>query len=243
MRAALGIVILLALAPAARAEEPTTADGWLEAGLAHYEAGAWKEAIAAFERGHALDPRPQFLFAIGQAERRRGDCRRAITYYRRFLTTSPPEAQAEAARRQEAACEEALASAPAPAPVVLPPRVETKVVRVVEVERERPWWKDPVTLGTTGGAAALLATGGALLLSASGAADAAGRAETYDEHAALRDRAGARQTAGLVTLGLGAALGGYAVFRIVRGGETYTEERVVEVTPGPGLGVALGGRF
>src|SRR5688500_8437696 len=71
--------------------DPVTAEDWLALGLARFEREDYAGAIDAFERGHAIDPRPQFLFALAQAERLRGDCKAALIYYRKFLTTSPSE--------------------------------------------------------------------------------------------------------------------------------------------------------
>jgi hypothetical protein len=50
-----------------------------------------------------------------------------------------------------------------------------------------------------------------------------------------------------VSLSAGVVLAGYTVYRILRGGDPPRREeqpqRTVEVVPGPGLGLALGGRF
>lgn len=90
-----------------------SADAYLERGLAHYDARAFEKAIKAFLAGYKIDPRPVFLFALGQAERRSGDCRSALSYYRRFLATSPPAAQERAARMHIRGCKKALVSGPA----------------------------------------------------------------------------------------------------------------------------------
>jgi tetratricopeptide (TPR) repeat protein len=96
--------------------DPVTAEDWLELGLARFAREDYAGAIDAFQRGHAIDPRPQFLFALAQAERLRGDCKAALVYYRKFLTTSPPEGQAMAAQQQLRRCSAVVAAAPTPPP-------------------------------------------------------------------------------------------------------------------------------
>ena len=107
----LPLLFILAVAGTAVAE-PTATD-WLRVGLERYERGNLVGAIEAFERGYALEPRPMFLFALGQAHRKRNDCERARASFDAFLATSPPAAQADAARDQRERCEP-----PAPAPVI-----------------------------------------------------------------------------------------------------------------------------
>jgi hypothetical protein len=103
----------LPLLPAAQAH--------LDRGVRHYGERRLDEAVREFAAGYELDPRPEFLYALGQAHRARGDCDRATGYYHAFLRTAPPPAQAEKARVQLARCEQlrlrAAASAPASAPV------------------------------------------------------------------------------------------------------------------------------
>lgn len=217
-----------------------TADDWLKLGLARYQAGDFKGAIDAFTTGNQLDPRPAFLFAIGQAERRRGDCAAAIVYYERFLASSPPESQAAAAREQRDRCETAVGAAAVAEPTLPAPTV------VITVPAEppprpaprapRPWWKDPVVDAVGGGAVVLTVTGLVLLQSARWLADDAAAATTYDLHADLRDRAMTRHTAGLVTAGAGLALGAAAAVLIWK----PWANAPVEVTP---TSVAVAGRW
>src|SRR5829696_2468988 len=82
-------VVALAITPRAVHAEgppmsPAAAALWTE-GQALYEQGRYADAIARFERGRAIEPRPEFLYAQGQAARKAGDCRRAIELYRRFI--------------------------------------------------------------------------------------------------------------------------------------------------------------
>jgi tetratricopeptide (TPR) repeat protein len=184
-----------------------SADSWLRIGLERYERGDLTGAIEAFENGHARDPRPLFLFALGQAHRRRGDCARARALFDSFLATAPNETQAAAAREQRRRCEiivpAAVAAAPAPAPGA-------------PVPRARSPWADPVVVSTGAGALVLLGGSAALWLSARRAADDAAAAEIYDRHRALRERAESRELWAAVTLGAGTAAAAVAVWRLVR---------------------------
>jgi tetratricopeptide (TPR) repeat protein len=93
-----------AMAPSARAR--------LERGLAHYGAREYEAAIDEFRAGYEIDPRPEFLFAMAQAERLSGDCASAVILYRRFLATDPPASHADPARASLERCEIALQSRP-----------------------------------------------------------------------------------------------------------------------------------
>jgi hypothetical protein len=221
-----------------------TADDWLKLGLARYDAGDYKGAVDAFVAGNALDPRPTFLFAIAQAERRRGNCRGAVVYYRRFLATSPGEQQADAARQQMHVCEGAMIEASTPPPVVVEtPRpaavIEIKAEPAAPTSHTLPWYHDWIADGAL---AATTILGGAtvgMFIASSADANAAGGAETYDQHARLMDRAESRHTDALFLLGAAAATAGVATWRIF----FHHDTRAVEVSPGPGAGLALGGSF
>jgi len=224
--------------------EPSSADDWLQLGLQRYQAGDFKGAIDAFQRGHALDPRPQFLFAIAQAERLRGNCKGAVVYYDRFLATSPPEEQAEAAAEQVRRCEEVIAAGQDEAPPEPPRTTAAPVITSPPPPAPRPWYRDGVTVATGGAATALVLSGGAFLLASDAAARDAGNAFTYEEYGELKDRAELRQQVGVVVLSASALVAAYTAYRIIRGGDRPAEpRRHVGVVAGPGLGLALGGRF
>ena len=119
--------------PAAPRPMSAAARPYFERGAARYEAGAYAEAIEAFETGRRLDSHPDFLYAEAQAYRRSGDCPRAIALYQSFLATHPPEEEAERARANLERCP----LNPPPASPQAPPQTES------------PWYTD-----VTGGALA-----------------------------------------------------------------------------------------
>src|SRR5688500_7808596 len=69
----------------------------LDEGASAYARGDFTGAIAAFERGYAIDPAPVFLYAWAQAARYAGDCVAALDLYDRFLESDPPASQRTAA--------------------------------------------------------------------------------------------------------------------------------------------------
>ena len=201
MRAAL--VMLLC----ARAALAAPADDLRASGLRSYAVGRYDEAIAAFQRGYQLDPRPDLLYALAQAQRMKGDCKAAVASYRAYLRTAPPERAALPARQNLERCERELSSAPppvaSPAPeVVMPPSAPAS-------PPPRRWQSDraaPILLGL--GAATLIAGGVSWGVGESGARSIAD-ATTYSQFAAREANAGpysGERIAGIVTLSVGGAL-------------------------------------
>lgn len=82
----------------------TAAQLRLERGLEAYRDRRYDEAIREFLAGFEADPQPEFLYALGQAARAKGDCARAGEYFRAFLATLPTPRQVEATQVQLARC-------------------------------------------------------------------------------------------------------------------------------------------
>jgi tetratricopeptide (TPR) repeat protein len=115
---ALAILMALASAPAFAESAPPMkpeARAHLVRGLEHYEKGRFAEAVSEFLAGQAIDPQPEFRYALGQAERKRGRCAEAIVYYQSYLDTRPSAVQAATARQNIERCK-ATASELPPAP-------------------------------------------------------------------------------------------------------------------------------
>ena len=113
-------------AVAAAQREPTrlpllpAAQARLDRGVKLYGERRFDEAVREFAAGYDVDPRPEFLYALGQAHRAKGDCGRATDFFFAFLRTAPPPAQQEKARVQLARCERARMLAAASAPTAPP---------------------------------------------------------------------------------------------------------------------------
>jgi tetratricopeptide (TPR) repeat protein len=103
------VLVLVALAAAnGRAEPPARlkpeARIHLDRGLKLYQRQKYDEAIDELREGLAIDPQPDLLYALGQAERKRGHCERAIEYYRSCLALVKDASAAAALRVQIERC-------------------------------------------------------------------------------------------------------------------------------------------
>jgi len=213
---ALAAALLVAAAPARAGS--TQADDLLERGLRSYAVGRYEEAIASFRRGYELSPRPEFLYALAQAQRMNGDCRGAVASYRSFLRTAPAERAALPARQNLQRCEELLASQPPPdkqppqtITIIAPPPLDDH-----PAAPPRPWYRDKAGDALGGVALAAVAAGGVLWGIGEAGLRGINEATRYDMFAS---RAGSADTyknerlAGIVCVSLGGALAVGAVAR------------------------------
>lgn len=208
-------IAIVLLASSVAAASP--ADDLLQRGLRSYAVGRYDEAIAAFQRGYELQPRADFLYALGQAQRMKGDCRDAVASYRAYLRTSPPERAAAPARENLARCEHDLANEPPPSPppatVIVQPAPPPRIIVVTPKKRARDDRAAAVLAGV--GGAALVAGGVLWGVGEAGARELAD-ATTYDQFAAHGHDAGAfsaERTAGIVAVAVGGALVTVAIAR------------------------------
>lgn len=227
----------------AHSERRTRADRHLARGLAHYEDGRYERAIEQFELGYAVEPRREFLFALGQAERLRGDCASAVVLYRQFLSRNPPARQVDAAWEHIATCDKVMARrrTPALSPAPTPAPAPAITVAPAVIAPAPPWYRDPIGTSLIGASVACAGASLALFVASSSARDSARLAPTYDAFDDLADRARARRNLG-ITLGVAAgALAGAAVYRLVWGQPARTR---LELAPrSDGGAVAVGGSF
>src|SRR5690349_9802171 len=105
------VVLLIAMAHGAAMAQSKRLEGIspaakkkLDAGMRYYNAQRYAEAAEELQAGYVIDPRPEFLYALGQAQRMGGNCRAAITAYKSFLGTGPSPSQAGAAETHITAC-------------------------------------------------------------------------------------------------------------------------------------------
>lgn len=73
-------------------------------GLKLYQRHQYSDAIAELRAGLAIDPQPEILYALGQAERRRGHCDRAVEYYQSCLALVNDPAAVAAVKVQIERC-------------------------------------------------------------------------------------------------------------------------------------------
>ena len=220
----LAIALVLAPTPVARVAAPASEEAPLpddpaERGGVLIGQGRFAEAAAAFAEAYEATGDSAFLFSQALAMRRAGNCNGTIAILQRYLETSPPEADAEAARGIIGECRDVLGddadpepqpdpaddptADPVPAPDPGPP--------VDDKPRRAPWSKDVtggVLLGT-----GLFATVAGVGTFAGSFAMASDRDETEAEYEA-RDRR-VRTTAG-IGIGLMVVGGGLLVGSVVR---------------------------
>jgi len=132
------IAALLAGVSVARAEDDP--HQLYDRGVAAYDAGAFAEATALFQRAYAASNAPDLLFNIAQAYRKWGRCADALAFYRRYLDEAPnptnrKEVDERIAEMQTCATERpATPEPPAPEPVKPAPKPEPTPPRPVETD-------------------------------------------------------------------------------------------------------------
>jgi tetratricopeptide (TPR) repeat protein len=98
---------LFAAPPRARADARAMrpeARAHYDKGLKLYARHQYDDAIAELRAGLAIDPQPEILYALGQAERRRGHCDRAVEYYQSCLALVKDPVAAAAVKVQIERC-------------------------------------------------------------------------------------------------------------------------------------------
>jgi tetratricopeptide (TPR) repeat protein len=207
----LGIVVALLCSRIAVA---APADDLRESGLRSYAVGRWDDAIDAFQRAYEIDPAPDLLYALAQAQRMKGDFRSAAASYRAYLRTNPPERSAAPARQNLERCERELAR-PQPSPSVSP-QPAAVAPAALPAPLERRWQSDRAAAVLAGlGAAALVAGGASWGVGEAGARSLAD-ASTYGDFAAHAGDADAyerERIGGIVAVSVGGALVVAAVAR------------------------------
>jgi hypothetical protein len=212
----------------------------------------------------------EFLYAMGQVERLRGNCRTALVHYQAFLDTSPAADQVNAAKVQMDRCEAELKPAaaaeppkdaavvattePPPAkPADVPPAqpVEPKPAPVTTAEpvvtappavkaEAKPWYTD--TLGDVLLASGVAVAAGGAVFFGMGYSSAQNSTTSLDAWDSAQGQTW-MQPAGVAMMGAGGALVVGAIVRYATrgGGESATG---VTFAPSQGGGqLVLSGRF
>jgi len=191
----------------------------LEKGLRAYDVQSYAEAIDEFRAGYQIDARPEFLYALAQAERLSGDCKGAMEAYRSFLRTSPSSRQEASAKKNLQRCAHELEAAAAAASAAQPPpppegpaepaAERAAVPPPTEPPPRSPYYRDVlggVALGLGLGA---VAAGGALWGIGEGQianVNAATRYDDFTRATASAQSAESTRIAGIVTVSVGGAL-------------------------------------
>jgi tetratricopeptide (TPR) repeat protein len=198
------LALALALAPAGLSPAEQAKERALDA----WEAGRYDEARAEIAKAYQLDPLRRYLYARARIEQADGDCATANEFYRRYLAEDPPEVDANAAKRDIAACERQLAEA----------ATRRTIDDNAASTPERPWQKDPLAIGLVTSGAAVLVVGTGLFGRAFVEHKSAQRSRDHAEFDRRVRRARVLSPIGIAGISLGAALvlGGVVRWVIVR---------------------------
>lgn len=110
----LAALLAFPLAANAGPKEQAEAQAHIKKATAAHQAGTFDVALTELEAAYALDPQPDLLYAIGQVHVKLNNCPVAITYYEKFLATSPGPEPSTAANEAITSCREQLAAQPPP---------------------------------------------------------------------------------------------------------------------------------
>jgi tetratricopeptide (TPR) repeat protein len=212
------LVLAIALAPAlAHADATADAQKHIDEATRLFGVGNAGDAVKQLEQAYALDPRPEILYAFGQAYVALGQCDKAKSFFERFAEAKPDDA----ALVRDVPCRDL------PPPIVKtePPPPPPPPRRI-----SRSWSSDTLGLAIVGAGLVLGGIGSYGLVSSNSLRDDAASAPTYDEFLSDLDKAKSKRTLSLVLLGGGgAALLGGIVHLVLH---TRTEVVVTPTTNG-----------
>ena len=180
MKAVLAGLVLVLAAASARADSPEP-DG----PPPNYtrlrelqQQGDWDGVRRELLKLYALDPMPQLLFALGQAELNLHNYKAAIEYYEKYIATGPGEKEVALAQQAIGAARLKLSEpVDEPPPVDPPPPIDTSPPP--PPSEGRRWTLTHTGLVAFGGAAVLVGTG-LLIYSRSLGNDRSGTLMQYD---------------------------------------------------------------
>ena len=209
MTRALPILVCLALAGPALADDKSDAAARYEKGIELYTAKEYAKAIGELKAAYDLDARPEYLYALAQAVRLSGNCVGALPLYKEFLDKDPPPELAAPARDLVKLCEEAIKPPEAPAPAA--PAAPEKAPP--PPDDRRAWWKDPIGGALVGTGSIALGVGVTFWILSSSSQKDAEDAETYQDYKDHIEKAQSRRTIAIASLVAGTALVGGGVAR------------------------------
>ena len=257
------LTLILVVAPPIHADAASTDAGkaHAERGMTYYNLSDWPAAIREFRAAFEADPRPEYLFSKGQAERHGGDCAAAILSFKAFLRTSGGsstrvaaveelitecEAKLEDARKKESAAAEAAAEerkeqSRRQGPISAPTKTAPAVMAAPE---SGSWVGDPAGLVLSIGGVSLAAGGAALVVWGNALMRHAPEQATYQQYESDVSSAKTRRVLGGIGMGTGAAMLLVGIVRYTTLASTSSQERPValglELNP---TGAWLRGRF
>lgn len=240
-------VVVLAGAGVARADNKKLARELFELGIEEYKTKDFEASAASMSKSYALDPQPNALYALAQAERLNNDCKNAKVHYEKLLEVSKDEAIKKAVagnlelcaqiergeKPKEETPEESKAAEQRDAPVI-----QYKTIYKTRTEQKTDVLA--ISMFAVGGVS--LGTSVVTFLYARSTRSDADNATTLEDYNDKFDRAKRLRYVSYATAGVGVALVGFATFRVIRGGKKKNAEVSLVPTSG-GTMFALSGSF
>jgi tetratricopeptide (TPR) repeat protein len=225
------LIVLCAAPAAARAEEnkQALARSLFNFAIGEYKAKDYEAAAASLAKSQSLDPRPETLYALAQAERLANQCKEALVHYEQLLETLKDDKIVQRVRENIELCKQIEAGKPAPVEqkqdIVQRDAPTIEYRTIVRTERKRDVLS--IVLFVGGGVAV---SGGAAgyLISRSLAKDA-DHAQSIEEYNRKYDQSWRLRWGSYAAAGVGATLFTVALVRVIGGGKSET--RRVAVAP------------
>ena len=102
------LIVIASVSSPAAADPQADAKRHMDRAAAHHAGGRYRQALESLNRAYELDPNPSTLYSIAQVNVKLDRCDVAITFYEKFLATSPAAKPTAAARDAIAACKKLL---------------------------------------------------------------------------------------------------------------------------------------
>ena len=222
------LIVMTAVVREAAAD--TTARGLFKQGIDEYKAQKYDAAATTLQHSYELDPKPDVLFALAQAERLGGHCPEATAHYKKLLESISDLPTAKLIQNNLALCPHPEVEKPPPAPANRPePRSPPPAPITRTVVRDVRHTDVLATMLFAGGMLGL-GTGGGFYLASRTSQDAADHAGTLDDHERFADRMTTERMASFLAGGAGVVMIGVAVVRWARGGKSKSTEVTVAPT-------------
>jgi len=225
------VIAAAAIVVSARPAAADEVGDLLKQGAAAYQDGRYDDAIAKLQKAYDLQPKPDTLFALAQAERLGGHCPSAIKHYKQVLEKMTDLDTSKLIQGNVALCEktEAVVTDKPKDPVV--PKDPVAPAPTVTKTIFREHHTDYLAVASVATGTLALGTGVGLFVASGATRDAAAGAKTLDDNHTLNDRADLQRGLSYLALGAGVGLVGYAVYRWATG---HDEEPPATISLGHG---------
>lgn len=239
-----GLIWVAAPTPALADNKKELARGLFELGIEEYKAKQYHAAALSMEKSYALDPSPNSLYALAQAQRLDNNCKAAVENYNKLLETSEVEglkkavktnlelcAQLERGEKPKVEKEDAAAIERRDAPVLQ--------IRTVYRTKQT---NDKLAISMFVGGGVAVSGAVAFFFVGRSARSDADRATSLDDYNEKYDSSILMRNLSIASLSVGVVLLGIGTYRVVRG-KKQEESPVALVPLRDGSMVAWSGRF